>query len=82
MSYLYYDTGTPSGTILLAVEMFDHLSPLALRENESWGGTERKVPLKGPAKHLCLVLLACRSYEKNRGFTGPLWYSRCPVLQY
>ena len=27
--------------------------------------------LEGPAMHLCLVLIACRSYEKKRHFTGP-----------
>jgi hypothetical protein len=26
---------------------------------------------EGPATHLCLVLMACRSYEKKRHFTGP-----------
>ena len=42
---------------------------------------ERRVPstelpsLEGPATHLCLVLIACRSYEKKRHFTGPPWRS-------
>jgi hypothetical protein len=27
--------------------------------------------LEGPATHLCLVLILCRSYEKKRHFTGP-----------
>jgi hypothetical protein len=36
--------------------------------------SENDVSLEGPATHLCLVYIACRSYEKKRHFTGPPWH--------
>jgi hypothetical protein len=38
--------------------------------------------LEGPATHLCLVSIACRSYEKKPDFAGPPWLSTGPnILQ-
>ncbi len=44
--------------------------PTVSAEKRSVG---RVVSLEGPAAHLCLVSIVCRSYEKKPDFTGPPW---------
>jgi hypothetical protein len=34
-------------------------------------GVRKVACLEGPGTHLSLVLIACRSYQKKRHFTGP-----------
>jgi hypothetical protein len=36
--------------------------------------TQHGIAQEGPATHLCLVSIACRSYEKKPDFAGPPRY--------
>jgi hypothetical protein len=44
-----------------------------------WNYGRRHIALEGPAMHLCLVLLVCRSYETKPDFAGPP-YQRAVIL--
>ena len=39
-------------------------------------GSGNRQPLEGPATHLCLVSLVCRSYETKPDFAGNPWKKR------
>jgi hypothetical protein len=65
-SYMYY------GIYVLSIHNSGCMYTVARRTSHlGYNGISM---LEGPAAHLCVVSIVCRSYEKKPDYAGPPWF--------